>query len=204
MMKDILSKITELDSSEPQDSVKNTNQSNILSESIDLESSNGSMTLFKELNSVAPSVSKKMAMEAKYREFKKDSVSEVMDTPTQNIQGQQNISSLDNVGQTNDGQVTPQQLQQMKAQQLKSLADQKKQVQDQIRQTEKLLVDLRKKLTDLNNPNNVSMMAEDQDDEHDDESNQENLDHREDFGEQSSDSKKVTNSDKTSKKRNKK
>lgn len=203
-MKDILSKITELDSSEPKDSVKNKNQSIVLSESIDLEDSDGSMTLLKELNSVAPSVSKRIAMEAKYREFKKGSVSEVMDTPTQNIQGQQNISSLDNVGQTNDGQVTPQQLQQMKAQQLKSLADQKKQVQDQIRQTEKLLVDLRKKLTDLNNPNNVSMMEEDQNDEHDDESNQENLDHREDFGEQSSDSKKVTSSVKTSKNSNKK
>lgn len=155
----------------------------------------GNMSLIKQLNESSASVKQYNRIAENYKKFK---MRENM------AMNQQNIASTDDIGMSDDGQVTPQQLQQMKAQQLKSLADQKKQVQDQIRQTEKLLVDLRKKLTDLNNPNNVSMMAEDQDDDQDDESNQENLDHREDFGEQSSDSKKVASSDKTSKNSNKK
>ena len=108
----------------------------------------GNMTLIKQLNESSTSVKQYNRIEENYRKFKM----------RENLaMNQQNIASTDDVGLTDDGQVTPQQAQQLKAQQLKSLADQKKQVQDQIRQTEKLLVDLRKKLTDLNNPSNVSM-----------------------------------------------
>lgn len=108
----------------------------------------GNMSLIKQLNESSANTKQYNRIEENYKKFK---MRENM------AMNQQNIASTDDIGMTDDGQVSPQQAQQLKAQQLKSLADQKKQVQDQIRQTEKLLVDLRKKLTDLNNPANVSM-----------------------------------------------